>query len=73
MCLPIANAVRGVVSSKAERNDAPVVTGTQKNVEDPIDTSKVTSRLKKKRSDERFKEGQKVFVNRGRSPFDLKI
>ena len=73
MCLPIANAARGVISSKAERNDAPVVTGTQKNVEDPIDTSKVTARLKKKRSDERFKEGQKVFVNRGRSPFDLKI
>ena len=73
MCLPIANAVRGVVSSKAERNDAPVVTGTQKNVEDPIDPSKFTSRLKKKRSDERIKEGQKVFVNRGRLPFDLKI
>ena len=67
---PIA---RAVISSKAPRNDAPVVTGRQKDVENPIDTSKVTQRLKKKRSDERFKEGQKVFVNRGRSPFDLKI
>jgi len=67
---PIAKAV---ISSKAPRNDAPVVTGRQKNVEAPIDTSKVTARLKKKRSDERFKEGQRIFSGKGRSPLDLKI
>ena len=64
---------RGLISSKAERNDAPVVTGKQKDVENPIDTSKVTARLKKKRSDERFKEGQRIVSGKGRSPNDLKI
>ena len=67
---PIA---RAVISSKAPRNDAPVVTGRQRDVEAPIDTSKVTQRLKKKRSDEKFKEGQRVISGKGRSPNDLKI
>ena len=65
--------IKGLTSSKAERNDAPVVTGRQKNVEDPIDTSKVTARLKKKRSDERFAQGQRNLSGKGRSPLDLKI
>ena len=64
---------RAVISSRAPRNDAPVVTGRQRDVEAPIDTSKVTARLKKKRSDERFKEGQRIFSGKGRSPNDLKI
>ena len=68
-----AKVFRNTVSSKAPRNDAPVVTGRQRNVEDPIDTSKVTARLKKKRSDERFKEGQRILSGKGRSPLDLKI
>ena len=67
---PIA---RAVISSKAPRNDAPVVTGRQKDVENPIDTSKVTQRLKKKRSDERFAQGQRNLSGKGRSPLDLKI
>ena len=64
---------RAVISSRAPRNDAPVVTGRQRDVEAPIDTSKVTARLKKRRSDERFKEGQKIVSGKGRSPNDLKI
>ena len=54
---------------KRERNDAPVVTGRQTGVENPIDTSKVTKRLKKQR-------GQQVEKRKklsGRSPLDLKI
>jgi len=68
-----APIIRGVISSKAPRNDAPVVTGRQKDVENPIDTSKVTARLKKKRSDERFAQGQRIISGKGRSPLDLKI
>ena len=75
MCFALspAKVFRNTVTSKAPRNDAPVVTGRQRNVGDPIDTSKVTARLKKKRSDERFKEGQRIFSGKGRSPNDLKI
>ena len=75
MCVanPMAPVIRGVISSKAPRNDAPVVTGRQRDVEAPIDTSKVTARLKKRRSDERFKEGQRIISGKGRSPNDLKI
>ena len=65
--------IRQVVSTQAERNDAPVVTGRQRDVENPIDTSKVTARLKKKRSDERFAQGQRNLSGKGRSPLDLKI
>ena len=36
------------VVNQAPRNDAPTVTGRQ-GVTDPIDTSKVTARLKKER------------------------
>jgi len=75
MCFgPLAGRVgKDLISSKAPRNDAPVITGRQRNVENPIDTSKVTQRLKKKRSDERFKEGQRIVSGKGRSPNDLKI
>ena len=75
MCVanPIAPVIRGVFSSRAPRNDAPVVTGTQKDVEAPVDTSKVTARLKKRRSDERFAQGQRNLSGKGRSPLDLKI
>jgi len=76
MCFGINNSDglgRAVISSKAERNDAPVVTGRQRNVENPIDTSKVTARLKKRRSDERFAQGQRNLSGKGRSPLDLKI
>ena len=72
MCLA-SQVTRPVIASQAPRNDAPVVTGRQKDVEAPIDTSKVTQRLKKKRSDERLKEGQRILSGKGRSPNDLKI
>ena len=73
MCIPNQRLSRALIGSAAERNDAPVVTGRQRNVENPIDTSKATSRLKKKRSDERFKKGIEKLTARGRSPLDLKI
>ena len=75
MCLgPLAGRVgKDLISSKAPRNDAPVITGRQKDVEAPIDTSKATARLKKKRSDERFAQGQRNLSGKGRSPLDLKI
>tara|TARA_R100000655_G_scaffold6495_1_gene18606 strand:+ start:420 stop:653 length:234 start_codon:yes stop_codon:yes gene_type:complete len=76
MCVGPFAAVQKAVSvatKKEDRNDAPVVTGKQKDVEAPIDTSKVTARLKKKRSDESFKEGQRIVSGKGRSPNDLKI
>jgi len=65
--------IRQVISSQAPRNDAPVVTGRQTGVENPIDTSKATARLKKRRSDERFAQGQRKLSGKGRSPLDLKI
>ena len=49
------------------------VTGRQRGVTDPIDTSKVTARLKKRRSDERYAQGLKNMSAKGRSPNDLKI
>ena len=73
MCFLNEEVVKGTIASKASRNDAPVVTGKQKDVENPIDTSKVTQRLKKRRLDERFKEGQRIVSGKGRSPNDLKI
>ena len=75
MCFALspAKVFRNTVTSKAERNDAPVVTGRQRDVENPIDTSKATARLKKKRSDERFQEGFRIASGKGRSPNDLKI
>ncbi len=73
MCLFQDRMIRGVIASKAPRNDAPVVTGKQRDVEAPVDTSKVTARLKKRRLDERFKEGQRILSGKGRSPNDLKI
>lgn len=71
MCM--GGAVRQVVASQAPRNDAPTVTGRQKGVADPIDTSKVTARLKKKRGEDQFQQGLKNMSAKGRSPNDLKI
>lgn len=62
-----------VVASQAPRNDAPTVTGRQRGVTDPIDTSKVTARLKKRRGDERYAQGLRNMSAKGRSPNDLKI
>tara|TARA_R100001440_G_scaffold26973_1_gene44422 strand:+ start:259 stop:483 length:225 start_codon:yes stop_codon:yes gene_type:complete len=73
MCLFQDRMIKSVIATKAPRNDAPVVTGRQRDVEAPLDTSKVTARLKKRRLDERFKEGQRILSGKGRSPNDLKI
>ena len=65
----VAGEFTNVNRKNRERNDAPVVTGRQTGVENPIDTSKVTKRLKKQR-------GQQVEKRKklsGRSPLDLKI
>ena len=72
MCIG-RQASAAVVSSQAPRNDAPTVTGRQRGVTDPIDTSKVTARLKKRRSDERYAQGLRNMSAKGRSPNDLKI
>jgi len=72
MCIG-RQAFPAVVQSQAPRNDAPTVTGRQRGVTDPIDTSKVTARLKKRRSDERYAQGLKNMSAKGRSPNDLKI
>ena len=64
---------QAAVQGQAPRNDAPTVTGRQRGVTDPIDTSKVTARLKKKRGDERYAQGLKNMSAKGRSPNDLKI
>ena len=72
MCL-LRQIAGPVIASQAPRNDAPVVTGRQRNVLDPIDTAKVTQRLKKKRSDDRFAQGLKNLSSKSRSPNDLKI
>ena len=67
---PVARAI-GIATKKRERNDAPIVTGKQTGVQDPIDTSKVTKKLKKQRSqDEPVKT---IARGKSRSPFDLKI
>ena len=73
MCFgPLAGrVVKDVVSSKAPRNDAPVITGRQTGVEAPIDTSKATARLKKKREGDPAKKI--IAKGKGRSPLDLKI
>jgi len=63
----ILEAVTG--QTKTVDNAAPVVTGTQTGVENPIDTLKISKKLKNER------EGKKVKITRatGRSPFDIKI
>ena len=75
MCLGPLQGVVGAeaVQRRTNRNDAPVITGRQRDVENPIDTSKATARLKKRRSDERFAQGQRNLSGKGRSPLDLKI
>ena len=72
MCIG-RQASQAVVQSQAPRNDAPTVTGRQRGVTDPIDTSKVTARLKKRRQDDRYAQGIKNMSAKGRSPNDLKI
>ena len=72
MCIG-RQASQAVVQSQAPRNDAPTVTGRQRGVTDPIDTSKVTARLKKRRSDERYAQGLRNMSAKGRSPNDLQI
>ena len=72
MCIG-RQASQAVIQSQAPRNDAPTVTGRQRGVTDPIDTSKVTARLKIRRSDERYAQGLRNKSAKGRSPNDLKI
>ena len=67
---PVATAV-GAIPSKKERNDAPVITGRQTDVDAPIDTSKATARLKRKREGDPAKKI--IAKGKGRSPLDLKI
>ena len=73
MCFgPLQGVVgRDAVQRRTDRNDAPVITGRQTGVEAPIDTSKATARLKRKREGDPAKK----FTARGRSrsPLDLKI
>ena len=73
MCVGPTEAIARAVgiTKKKDRNDAPVVTGEQTGVSDPIDTSKVTKKLKKQRSQD---DPVKIVAKgKGRSPFDLKI
>tara|TARA_R100001443_G_scaffold15282_1_gene25159 strand:+ start:256 stop:474 length:219 start_codon:yes stop_codon:yes gene_type:complete len=71
MCFPKNEKVLDAVQGRTTvDNAAPVVTGKQKGIENPIDTAKVTKRLKKQRANTGEK---KVFTARGRSPLDLKI
>ena len=72
MCLG-RQGYNAVIASKADRNDAPTVTGKQTGVADPIDTSKATARLKKRRADERYAQGLANLSSGSRSPNDLKI
>ena len=72
MCIG-RQASQAVIQSQAPRNDAPTVTGRQRGVTDPIDTSKVTARLKKRRGEDQFQQGLKNMSAKGRSPNDLKI
>ena len=65
----VAGEFTNVNRRNRERNDAPVVTGRQTGIEAPIDTSKVTKRLKKQRGQQVEKKKKLV----GRSPLDLKI
>ena len=73
MCFgPLQGVVgRDAVQKRTNRNDAPVITGRQTGVEAPIDTSKATARLKKKREGDPAKKV--IAKGRGRSPLDLKI
>ena len=76
MCVGPFAAVQKAVSvatKKEDRNDAPVITGRQKDVENPIDTSKATARLKKRREGDPAKKAKAIAKGRGRSPLDLKI
>ena len=45
MCIPGTTLFDAIVDKKSPRDDAPVITGTQKNVADPIDTSRESARL----------------------------
>ena len=71
MCLPGSPIFERIIDQKSPRDDAPVITGTQKNVADPIDTSRESARLKKERRQERIDVafGRK----KPRSPNDLRL
>ena len=75
MCFGPLQGVVGAdaVKRRTDRNDAPVVTGRQTGVEAPIDTSKATARLKKRREGDPAKKAKAIAKGRGRSPLDLKI
>ena len=75
MCLGPLQGVVGAeaVQRRTNRNDAPVITGRQTGVEAPIDTSKATARLKKRREGDPAKKAKAIAKGRGRSPLDLKI
>ena len=59
-----------VLGKTTVKNAAPVVTGTQTGVENPIDTTEVSKRLKKDREGNKLKLKGK---GKGLSPLDLKI
>ena len=71
MCVAGPGRIFEAVTSQTKTvdNAAPVVTGTQTGVENPIDTLKISKKLKNER------EGKKVKITRatGRSPFDINI
>jgi len=71
MCIFSSGMAKAVVASKAPNNAAPIVTGRQTGVDNPIDTAQATERLKKMRLNERFTEGQRRM--RASSVNDLKI
>ena len=74
MCVGPLRAVStavGIATKKKDRNDAPVITGRQTGVDAPIDTSKATARLKRKREGDPAKKI--IAKGKGRSPLDLKI
>jgi len=71
MCF-LRQASQAVISSQAPRNDAPTITGKQKGVVDPIDTSKATALLKAQRENAQYQQGLKNMTSGG-TPNDLKI
>ena len=71
MCI-LSRAVPAIVSGQAPRNDAPTITGKQKGVADPIDTSKATALLKAQRENAQYQQGLKIMTSGG-TPNDLKI
>lgn len=71
MCF-LSQAAPPIIRSQAPRNDAPRITGKQKGVADPIDTSKATALLKAQRENAQYQQGLKNMTSGG-TPNDLKI